>query len=77
MIVVSAYTLHPALAAHQAGLRSLSITPDLGITRCEVGLDQSGVQFPGGESLAWQSVDTVCASAGGCFLVEGGQNLAK
>jgi predicted methyltransferase len=72
MIVVSAHTLHPALEAHQAGLRSQAITPDLGITRCEVGLDPAGVHFPTGVTLSWQGVDTVCASEGGCFLVEDG-----
>jgi uncharacterized protein len=72
MIVVSAFTLHPALQARQASLGSLTITPDLGVTRCEVGLDPAGVHFPGGESLAWQVVDSVCASEGGCFLVENG-----
>jgi uncharacterized protein len=72
MIVVSAYTLHPALDAHRDALRNLAITPDLGVTRCEVGLDLAGVHFPGGESLPWPGVETVCASEGGCFLVEDG-----
>jgi predicted methyltransferase len=72
MIVVSAHTLHPAMEAHRAGLRSQAITPDLGITRCEVSLDAAGVHFPAGESLAWESVENVCASEGGCFLVAGG-----
>lgn len=72
MIVVSAYTLHPALEAHRAGLHNLAITPDLGITRCEVGLDPAGVHFPGGESLPWPGVEAVCASEGGCFLLEDG-----
>jgi len=30
------------------------------------------VHFSGGESLAWESVESVCASEGGCFLVSGG-----
>jgi hypothetical protein len=72
MIVVSAHTLHPALEAHQAGHSSLNLTPDLGITHCKARLDLSGVQFPGGETLAWQGVETVCASEGGCFLIEDG-----
>ena len=72
MIVVSAYTLHPALEAHRAGLHNLAITPDLGITRCEVGLDPAGVHFPGGQSLPWPGVEAVCASEGGCFLLEDG-----
>jgi len=72
MIVVSAYALHPALEAHRAGLHNLAITPDLGITRCEVGLDPAGVHFPGGESLPWPGVEAVCASEGGCFLLEDG-----
>jgi uncharacterized protein len=72
MIVISAYTLHPVLEAHQAGLSSQTITPDLGISHCEVGLDPAGVHFPAGESLAWERVESVCASEGGCFLVENG-----
>jgi predicted methyltransferase len=72
MIVVSAYTLHPALEAHRAGLHNLAITPDLGITHCEVDLEPAGVHFPAGETLAWESVETVCASEGGCFVVENG-----
>ena len=72
MIVVSAFTLHPALEAHKMGLTNLTLTPDLGVTRCKVGLDPAGVHFPGGESLPWPGVDSVCASEGGCFLVEDG-----
>jgi len=73
MIVLSANTLRPALEARRAGLSSLVISPDLGITRCETGLDLAGVHFPGGETLAWEGVEAVCDSEGGCFLVEGGR----
>jgi len=72
MIVLSAYTLCPALEARRAGLSSLVLTPDLGLTRGEANLDPAGVHFPGGESLDWETVETVCASEGGCFLVKGG-----
>lgn len=72
MIVLSAYTLCPALEARRAGLASLVLTPDLGLTRGEASLDSAGVHFPGGESLDWEAVETVCASKGSCFLVKGG-----
>jgi uncharacterized protein len=72
MPVLSAYTLRPALEARTAGQTSLSLSPDLGRTRCEVGLDPDGVHFPGGESLGWVDVETICASEGGCFLVKDG-----
>jgi predicted methyltransferase len=72
MIVLSANTLRPALDARRAGLSSLVLTPDLGLTRGEASLDPAGVHFPGDESLDWESVENVCASEGGCFLVKGG-----
>ena len=72
MIVLSAYTLHPALEARQARLTRLELTPDLSLTRCEAALDPSGVHFPNGEILSWERVETVCASDSGCFLLENG-----
>jgi len=72
MIVLSTYTLRPALEARRAGFSSLVLTPDLGLTRGEANLDPAGVHFPGGESLDWETVETVCASEAGCFLVKGG-----
>ena len=72
MLVFSAYTLQPALEARRAGLASLVLSPDLGLTRGEASLDPAGVHFPGGESLDWETVETVCASEGGCFLVKSG-----
>ena len=73
MIVLSAYTLRPALEARRTELPSLAISPDLGLTRCEVRLDPAGVHFPDGETLAWEGVENICAAPwGGCFLVEDG-----
>ena len=72
MIVLSAHTLRPALEAWRAGLASLVLSPDLGITRGETSLDAAGVHFPGGESLTWESVETICSAEGGCFLVKDG-----
>lgn len=72
MIVFSAYTLRPALEARRTGLSSLVLTPDLGRSHSEASLEAAGVHFPGGESLDWESVETICASEGGCFLVKDG-----
>jgi predicted methyltransferase len=70
MTVLSRYTTAPLLTARIEGSDSTIITTDLGITESEVGLGESGIRLPDGQSLAWESVEEIASSDSACFLVE-------
>ena len=71
-IVLSHFQAEPLLAARQSGLRSASVSPDLGLTTIEVALEAESVRFPDGLCLSWQDAQEVVASERGCFVIEPG-----
>ena len=58
--------------ARQKGQPSLDISPDLGITTVNAQITPTGVLFPNGEQLGWQSIEKINKSSVNCFLVENG-----
>lgn len=58
------------LKARGAGQNALEVSLDLGLTTAEVLLESHGIRLPDGQHLAWQDLETICASERGCFLIE-------
>ena len=69
-IVLSHYQASPLLAARRAAERSVTVSLDLGLTTDDVSLEESGVRFPDGQSLAWQDLEVIDAAERGCFVIE-------
>jgi predicted methyltransferase len=55
------------------GSRSLSavISPDLGLSRVTVTLDDSGIAFPTGETVSWGAIEEIARSETKCFIHDG------
>lgn len=71
-IVLSHYQTQSLRGAFSVGHSSVEISPDLGLSTIQVGIDAEGVHFPNGELLDWQSVDTIDTSENNCFTMEDG-----
>ncbi len=77
-LVLSYVQAERLLAAWKAGQRTSIASPDLNLTTVEVALEPGGVRFPSGASfpnsrlIAWEELESVCASERGCFVVEPG-----
>ena len=69
-IVLSYIQAGQLLDARRKGLTSVDASPDLGRTTVTVALTEEGIIFPGGERLAWSSVEKICKSEVNCYLVE-------
>ena len=71
-ITLSHYQARELLAARQAGARSVTISPDLGLTTVTATLDEDDVVFPTGERLHWAEVERIQRAANVCFQIVGG-----
>lgn len=71
-IILSHYQTSELLEAAATKKTATTVSPDLGLTTVEVGIDQHGVQFPDSQRLGWDDVATINESEVGCFLLEGG-----
>jgi uncharacterized protein len=69
-IVLSYIQAGLLLDARREGLTSVDASPDLGRTAVTVALSEERIIFPGGERLAWSSVEKICKSEVNCYLVE-------
>jgi uncharacterized protein len=69
-IVLSYIQAGLLLDARREGLTSVDASPDLGRTAVTVALSEEGIIFPGGERLAWSSIEKICKSEVNCYLVE-------
>ncbi len=72
MIVLSHYTVAPLLAGRKAHQETVTASLDLGLTECQVVLEEEGVLLPDGQRLAWSAVEEIAGSETACFLIEGG-----
>jgi predicted methyltransferase len=70
MIVLSHYQAGELLDAFKAEKPATTVSPNLGLSTVEVGIDSQGVRFPDGQSLGWDDVTTINESEVGCFLLE-------
>ena len=71
-VTLSHFQARELLAARQAGARSVTISPDLGLTTVTATLDEDGVVFPTGERLHWAEVERIQRAANVCFQVKDG-----
>jgi predicted methyltransferase len=69
MIVLSHYEVRGLLDA-RLGSSSAVLSPDLGLTRVTVALDDTGVTFPTGEILGWPSIEEIVRSQTKCFSLD-------
>ncbi len=69
-IVLSYIQAGPLLDARRKGLTSVGTSPDLGRTTVTMALTKEGIIFPGGERLAWSSIEKMHKSEVNCYLVE-------
>ncbi|HEX6291121.1 MAG TPA: hypothetical protein VFZ66_18195 [Herpetosiphonaceae bacterium] len=70
-IVLSHVHIAPLLRARQAGSTGAAISPDLGLTTVDVGLDAAGARFPGGALLTWDDAETILGAENKCFVLAG------
>ena len=71
-IVLSRFQVRGLLAAREAGGGAARVSPDLGLTTVEVGVEPTGVRFPDGPILTWEQLEEICSSERGCFVIEDG-----
>ena len=72
-IVLSHYQAEVLTGAREMGQVKIHVSPDLGLTDVEVGIDEEGVRFPDGPCLAWAEVERIQKDEVGCYLIEGGE----
>ncbi len=70
-MVLSHIQARALLAARAAGATSSEATPDLGLTRTQVGLDEVGVAW-GGVLTSWETLERIVRDENGVFVVEDG-----
>jgi hypothetical protein len=70
VIVLSRYAAVPALAARNAELPSVEISPDLNRTLCCVEVGESGATFPDGPTVGWETLVSIADSEHGCFHLD-------
>lgn len=61
------------LEANRSQLSTATISPDLGLTKVEVQIDQHKITFPNGERLAWAVIEAINDSDTACFVIENGE----
>lgn len=72
-IVLSHYQIAPLLAARRAGEIRAEASPDLGLSKVEVTLEDGGILFPSGERLTWDDAADIAESEVNCFALENNQ----
>jgi len=72
MLVLSRYQAEPLLAARREGQATAQTSPDLGVTVVEAELSANEVNFPGGETISWATLEEIAGNETGCFEVESG-----
>lgn len=71
MIVLSHFQARQMLEARIHGETRVKVSLDLNLTESEGTLQQEGILFPGGESLNWNSLESVIDNETNCYYVEG------
>jgi predicted methyltransferase len=71
-IVLSNVQAEHLLQAREAGEVQVAVSPDLGLSTVEVGVEVEGVRFADGQILAWEDLKKISASMRSCFVVKGG-----
>lgn len=71
-IVLSHIQTQLFLQAREANRHRAEVSPDLGLTTVEVGIESAGVRFPNGEWLRWEAIEEISASENNCFVIEDG-----
>jgi predicted methyltransferase len=69
-IVLSHFQVRPIIAARQAGKGAIACSLDLGLTTSEVTLQPDRVILPGGQGLAWASLQTIVDNEVACCVIE-------
>ncbi len=69
-IILSYIQAEVLLAARRAGLASVEVSSDLGLTTITASIDAEGVTFPTGGHLSWQAIEKIHESQVNCFVVE-------
>jgi predicted methyltransferase len=72
LIVLSKRQADGLLNARKIGMDTISVTPDLGLTKCEIKLGEEGICFPDDQWLGWDEVMRIRGSDVGCFILEEG-----
>jgi predicted methyltransferase len=71
-ITLSHLPARALLDARQAGMATVEVSPDLGLTTVVATLDDTSVTFPGGERLPWAEVERIRGAANVCFAIQDG-----
>ena len=58
-VTLSHYQAQPLLDARRHAATTALTSPDLGLTKVEVALDDAGVTFPTGERLTWADAEEI------------------
>lgn len=70
MIILSHFQAGQMLAARKTGQANIQVSLDLNLTLSEVELQADCVLFPGGETLAWPSLEEISGNEVACYTVE-------
>lgn len=75
MIVLSHYELRPLLALRPKSETrdpnsEIAISPDLGLSRVTVALNDYGITFPEGETVSWHAIEEIVRNENKCYFYE-------
>jgi uncharacterized protein len=69
MFLLSHYHIAPAFTARHSGRDQATLSLDLGLTTCDVGVRPDGIVLPGGALVPWESLCEVQDHQVTCFVV--------
>lgn len=69
-LVLSVYEVRPLLEAWARGEREVVTSPDLGLSRVSVRLDEGGICYPGNVRVSWEQAEEIVAHPNMCFRVD-------
>lgn len=72
-IILSHVQAQILLNARDHNVEFTQVSPDLGITKTDINIDDRGVRFERDQSLGWEEVESVAASPSSCYVIEHGK----
>lgn len=72
VLTLSHFEVAPLLAARRAGAARATSSPDLGRTRCDVGIGSDAADFGEAGQLPWGLAERIAGDPNKCFAVQAG-----
>jgi predicted methyltransferase len=71
-VIVLSHFQAAALMQSRGKTSAMSVSPDLGLSKVQVFLDE-GVHFPSGETISWDDLAEIAKNQNNCFVIDHGE----